>query len=135
MKPKSRSFVLCCLSLAFHSIAPAFAQTATKPNVIIIITDDQGYGEIAAHGNPVIKTPILDKLHSESIRLTNFHVDPTCSPTRAALLTGRYSTRTGVWHTINGRSLMNPKELTMAEVFKSNGYTTAMIGKWHLGDN
>ncbi len=135
MKPKSRSFVLCCLSLAFHSIAPAFAQTTTKPNVIIIITDDQGYGEIAAHGNPVIKTPILDKLHSESIRLTNFHVDPTCSPTRAALLTGRYSTRTGVWHTINGRSLMNPKELTMAEVFKSNGYTTAMIGKWHLGDN
>lgn len=135
MKPKSRSFVLCCLSLAFYSIAPAFAQTATKPNVIIIITDDQGYGEIAAHGNPVIKTPILDKLHSESIRLTNFHVDPTCSPTRAALLTGRYSTRTGVWHTINGRSLMNPKELTMAEVFKSNGYTTAMIGKWHLGDN
>jgi len=135
MKPKGRSFVLCCLSLAFHSIAPAFAQTATKPNVIIIITDDQGYGEIAAHGNPVIKTPILDKLHSESIRLTNFHVDPTCSPTRAALLTGRYSTRTGVWHTINGRSLMNPKELTMAEVFKSNGYTTAMIGKWHLGDN
>jgi arylsulfatase A-like enzyme len=113
----------------------AFAASAIKPNVILIITDDQGYGEIAAHGNPVIKTPHLDKLHGESVRLTDFHVDPTCSPTRAALLTGRYSTRTGVWHTINGRSLLNPRELTMAEIFKSNGYATAMIGKWHLGDN
>jgi arylsulfatase A-like enzyme len=124
-----------CLFVAIFFIIPASAQTAPKPNVIIIITDDQGYGEIAAHGNPVIKTPSLDKLHSESVRLTNFHVDPTCSPTRAALMTGRYSTRTGVWHTINGRSLMRPIELTLAETFKSNGYATAMIGKWHLGDN
>lgn len=106
-----------------------------KPNVILIVTDDQGYGEIAAHGNPVIKTPHLDKLHSESVRLTDFHVDPTCSPTRSALMTGRFSTRAGVWHTINGRSLLPPEELTLAEVFKANGYATAMIGKWHLGDN
>jgi arylsulfatase A-like enzyme len=105
------------------------------PNVIVIITDDQGYGEIGAHGNTVIRTPHLDNLSRESVRLTNFHTDPTCSPTRAALLTGRYSTRTGVWHTINGRSLMHPDELTVAEVFKANGYATAMIGKWHLGDN
>jgi len=111
------------------------AESPRQPNVILIITDDQGYGEIAAHGNPVIKTPNLDKLHSESVRLTDFHVDPTCSPTRAALLTGRYSTRTGVWHTINGRSMMRPDELTIAEVFKANGYATAMVGKWHLGDN
>jgi arylsulfatase A-like enzyme len=108
---------------------------ADKPNVILLITDDQGYGEIAAHGNPVIKTPNLDKLHGDSVRLTDFHVDPTCSPTRAALLTGRYSTRAGVWHTINGRSMINPDELTLAEIFKANGYATAMIGKWHLGDN
>jgi len=106
-----------------------------QPNVIVILTDDQGYGEIAAHGNPVIRTPHLDNLHRESVRLTNFHTDPTCSPTRAALLTGRYSTRTGVWHTINGRSLLHPDELTMAEVFRANGFATAMIGKWHLGDN
>ncbi|MBM3883613.1 MAG: arylsulfatase [Verrucomicrobia bacterium] len=99
------------------------------------MTDDQGYGEIAAHGNPIIKTPNLDRLHSTSVRLTDFHVDPTCSPTRSALLTGRYSTRTGVWHTINGRSMMQTDELTLAEVFKANGYATAMIGKWHLGDN
>ncbi|MEE8451321.1 MAG: arylsulfatase [Thermoguttaceae bacterium] len=106
-----------------------------RPNVILILTDDQGYGEIAAHGNPVIKTPHMDALHAASVRLTDFHVDPTCSPTRSALLTGRYSTRTGVWHTINGRSMLNPDELTLAETFKANGYRTAMIGKWHLGDN
>ncbi len=129
MKPTACSFILSCLLLS------ALAEAAPKPNVIIIITDDQGYGEIAAHGNTVIKTPNLDKLHSESFRLTNFHVDPTCSPTRSALMTGRYSTRTGVWHTINGRSLMRPNELTLAETFKSNGYATGMIGKWHLGDN
>lgn len=128
MKFTAFSFLLCCL------LIPVSAEPA-KPNVILIITDDQGYGEIAAHGNPVIKTPNLDKLHGESVRLTDFHVDPTCSPTRSALMTGRYSTRTGVWHTINGRSLMNPREVTMAEVFKANDYATAMIGKWHLGDN
>jgi len=135
MKPTAYPSLVSCLFLAILSIIPASAQIATKPNVIIIITDDQGYGEIAAHGNTVIKTPHMDKLHSESVRLTNFHVDPTCSPTRAALMTGRYSTRTGVWHTINGRSLLNPDELTLAETFKANGYTTGMIGKWHLGDN
>ena len=105
------------------------------PNVILIMTDDQGYGEVAVHGNPIIKTPNMDKLHEVGIRFTDFHVDPTCSPTRSALLTGRYSTRTGVWHTINGRSMMHTDELTLAEVFKANGYHTAMIGKWHLGDN
>jgi arylsulfatase A-like enzyme len=121
------SFALIALAL------PAFA--ADKPNVILILTDDQGYGDLAVHGNPVLKTPNMDKLHSESVRLTDYHVDPTCSPTRAALLTGRYSTRTGVWHTINGRSLMHGDEYTLAEYFRDNGYRTGMFGKWHLGAN
>ena len=108
---------------------------AEKPNIVFIVTDDQGHGEIAAHGNPIIKTPHLDALHAESIRFTDFHVDPTCSPTRSALLSGRYSTRTGVWHTINGRSMMRSEELTIPEILKANGYDTAFIGKWHLGDN
>ena len=115
------------------------ANTATakakKPNVILVITDDQGYGDVGAHGNSMIKTPHLDKLHSVSVRLTDFHVDPTCSPTRSALMTGRYSTRTGVWHTIMGRSIMDGSELTLAEIFKAAGYATGMYGKWHLGDN
>ncbi len=111
------------------------AAGAERPNVILVITDDQGYGDVAAHGNTMIRTPNLDRLHAESVRLTDFHVDPTCSPTRSALMSGRYSTRTGVWHTIMGRSLMSPGELTLAELFQAGGYRTGMFGKWHLGDN
>jgi len=106
-----------------------------RPNVILILTDDQGYGDIAAHGNPVIRTPNLDRLHGESVRFTNFHVDPTCSPSRAALMTGRYSHRTGVWHTIMGRNFLRATEVTMADVFRRSGYRTGIFGKWHLGCN
>ena len=110
------------------------AKTAKKPNVILIITDDQGYGDLACHGNTIIQTPNLDELHRDSVRLTDFHVCPTCAPTRAALMTGRYSIRTGVWHTIMGRSFLRRDEVTMADVFSSSGYTTGIFGKWHLGD-
>jgi len=106
-----------------------------RPNVVLVMTDDQGYGDLACHGNPVIKTPNLDRLHGQSVRLTDFHVDPTCSPTRSALMTGHYSTRTGVWHTIMGRSLLGKHEVTMADVFSAGGYRTGVFGKWHLGDN
>lgn len=105
------------------------------PNVILIITDDQGYGDLGCHGNPLIRTPHLDRLHAQSTRLTNFHVDPLCSPTRAALMTGRYSCRAGVWATIRGRSLLRRDEITMADVFAASGYRTGIFGKWHLGDN
>ncbi|MEM1355415.1 MAG: arylsulfatase [Planctomycetota bacterium] len=128
--------LLLILLVVIQSPLTAEAQErAERPNVILIMVDDQGYGDIAAHGNPVLQTPHLDKLHGESVRLTDYHTDPTCSPTRAALLTGRYSTRTGVWHTINGRSLLHPDEYTMAEYFRDNGYRTGMFGKWHLGAN
>lgn len=106
-----------------------------RPKVILVITDDQGYGDLGCHSNPIIQTPNLDRLHAQSVRLTNFHVDPTCSPTRSALMTGRYSTRTGVWHTIMGRSLLHRDEVTMADVFSASGYRTGIFGKWHLGDN
>ncbi|MCD6394746.1 MAG: sulfatase-like hydrolase/transferase [Planctomycetes bacterium] len=109
--------------------------TRSKPNVILIMTDDQGYGDVGVLGNKDIKTPNLDKLHAESVRLTDYHVDPTCSPTRSALMTGRYSSRTGVWHTIAGRSILRADEVTMGDVFSANGYRTAIFGKWHLGDN
>jgi arylsulfatase A-like enzyme len=112
------------------------AATQTKrPNVVLVMTDDQGYGDLGCHGNPIIKTPNLDALHARSVRLTNFHVDPTCSPTRSALMSGRYSSRTGVWHTIMGRSMMHTDEVTIAEVFAGGGYRTGIFGKWHLGDN
>ncbi|MFP6669406.1 MAG: sulfatase-like hydrolase/transferase, partial [Pirellulales bacterium] len=122
---------VCCVL----AVAVADSQAATRPNVILVITDDQGYGDVGVHGNSMIRTPNLDKLHKQSVRLTDYHVDPTCSPTRSALMTGRYSTRTGVWHTIMGRSIMETKEVTVAEVFRAGGYRTAMFGKWHLGDN
>jgi len=135
MKPYTYLFIgLLCICIT-PGCQPAEETESTRPNVILIITDDQGYNDIGAHGNEMIQTPNLDNLHSESVRLTNFHVDPTCSPTRSALMTGRYSTRTGVWHTIMGRSLMDPNEKTLAEVFQDNGYRTGMVGKWHLGDN
>jgi len=111
-------------------------QTAeTRPNVILIMTDDQGYGDLACHGNPYVKTPTLDKLYGESVRFTDFHVDPCCAPTRSALMTGCYSSRAGVWHTMGGRSLLKEGMTTIADVFSQNGYETGIFGKWHLGEN
>ena len=110
-------------------------EISSKPNVILIITDDQGYGDIGAHGNKIIKTPHIDNLYQESTHLTNFHVGPTCAPTRAGLMTGRYANSTGVWHTVGGWSLLRENEKTMANMFAEAGYKTGGFGKWHLGDN
>jgi arylsulfatase A-like enzyme len=106
----------------------------TKPNVVLVITDDQGYGDLACHGNPTLKTPNIDAFFDESVRLTNFHVGPTCAPTRAGLYTGRYANSTGVWHTVGGRSLLSKDELTIASAMRTSGYHTGLFGKWHLGD-
>jgi len=106
-----------------------------KPNIVFVITDDQGYGDLGHTGNPIIKTPTIDKFATESVSLTNYHVGTTCAPTRAGLLTGRNCNRNGVWHTIMGASMLNREEVTMADVLKDNGYKTGMFGKWHLGDN
>ncbi|MDA7511337.1 sulfatase-like hydrolase/transferase, partial [Verrucomicrobia bacterium] len=99
------------------------------------MTDDQGYGDLSCHGNPILKTPHLDRLYAESVRFTDFHVSSFCTPTRAALMTGRYPGRTGAYRTSSGRTLMHSDERTIADVFSENGYMTGMIGKWHLGDN
>ncbi len=135
---RSRLFIWAILAASLLAIAAPLetspAAAAERPNVILVITDDQGYGDVGAHGNSMINTPNLDALHKQSLRLTNYHVDPTCSPTRSALMTGRYSSRTGVWHTIMGRSIMAAEETTIAEVFADAGYRTGMTGKWHLGD-
>ena len=122
-------FALVLLLLSVSGFA------ADKPNVVIVITDDQGYGDLSCHGNPVVKTPNLDSLAEDSIRLDDYHVTPTCSPTRCALLTGHWTDRTGVWHTIQGRSMLRANEVTMGQIFKDGGYATGMFGKWHLGDN
>ena len=115
-------FIVCCVN-------------AEQPNIVIVIADDQGYGDLGHTGNPIIQTPHIDALAGESTSLTDYHVAPTCSPTRAALLTGHWTDRTGVWHTINGRSMLRENEVTLGQLLKDNGYSTGMFGKWHLGDN
>jgi arylsulfatase A-like enzyme len=121
--------------LVLLSLCGAATASAQKPNVVIVITDDQGYGDLSAHGNPILETPSLDTLHGESVRLTDYHVSPTCSPTRAAFQTGHWTNRTGVWHTIMGRSMIRENEVTAGQIFADGGYATGMFGKWHLGDN
>ena len=110
-------------------------QTQNHPNVVLIITDDQGYGDFGFTGNPHVKTPILDNLAKQSIRFNNFYVCPVSAPTRAGLMTGRYSLRTGVRDTYNGGAMMAPSEVTIAEMLREAGYATGIFGKWHLGDN
>ncbi|MDP3069432.1 MAG: arylsulfatase [Opitutaceae bacterium] len=119
------------LALAVGSASTA----ATRPNIVFVITDDQGYGDLGYTGNPVVKTPHIDRLAAQSSQLKDYHVAPTCSPTRAALLTGHWTNRTGVWHTINGRSMLRENEVTLGQLLKAHGYATGMFGKWHLGDN
>jgi arylsulfatase A-like enzyme len=108
--------------------------SAAKPNVILIMTDDQGYGDLSCHGNPTLNTPNLDRLHAESVRFTDFHVAPFCTPTRAALMTGRYPARTGAYRTSSGRTSLHKREKTLGDLFTLNGYATGVFGKWHLGD-
>ena len=119
---------------ALAAATAAFTQTPRRPNIVLVMSDDQGYGDIAAHGNPVIKTPNLDRLHNESLRFTDFHVSPTCAPTRTALMTGRHEFRSGVTHTIFERERMSLKSTTIAQVLRSAGYKNGIFGKWHLGD-
>lgn len=106
-----------------------------RPNVILILTDDQGIGDLACHGNPWLKTPNIDRFYGESVRLTDFHVSPLCTPTRAAIITGQYPINNGTWATYKGRDQLAMNSNSIAQVFKDNGYRTAMFGKWHLGDN
>ena len=111
------------------------AQPENHPNIILIITDDQGYGDFGFTGNPHVKTPVLDNFAKQSIRFNNFYVCPVSAPTRAGLMTGRYPLRTGVRDTYNGGAMMASSEVTIAEMLREAGYATGIFGKWHLGDN
>ena len=117
------------------SASALLAQRRRGPNVILIITDDQGYGDVSIHGNDKVRTPNMDRIAREGVQFTQFHVNPVCSPTRASLMTGRYYYRTGVVDTFLGRSMMHTDEVTLAEVLSKAGYRTGIFGKWHLGDN
>jgi arylsulfatase A-like enzyme len=127
---------LCVITLLLLFFpASSFAKSAPRPNILWIVSDDQGFGDLSSLGHPVLKTPHLDQLKNESVWLRNFYVAPLCAPTRASLLTGRHQFRTGVWDTWNSRSNMAADEVTAAEYLSPAGYATAQIGKWHLGEN
>ncbi len=126
--------LLLVLAASFSHSANS-AAAADRPNIVLIITDDQGYGDLGCHGNPDIHTPHLDAFAKQSVHLKQFYVCPVCAPTRSALLTGRYNYRTGVTDTYLGRALMRPEEVTLAEHLSPAGYATGIFGKWHLGDN
>ncbi len=126
-----------CLGLALSSsllLVGTNAEAAGRPNVVLIMTDDQGYGDFGATGNPIIETPHLDIMASRSASMSTFYVCPVCTPTRASLMTGRYNYRTRAIDTYVGRAMMEPEEITLAEVLSSAGYATGIFGKWHLGD-
>ncbi|KAA5545868.1 arylsulfatase [Roseiconus nitratireducens] len=125
------------LPLVVYALTAAASENGSEqpPNIIIVMPDDMGYGDLGFTGNPVVRTPNLDRFASESARLTEFYVSPVCSPTRACLMTGHYNYRTRVIDTFKGRSMMDPDEVTLAERLGDAGYATGIFGKWHLGDN
>lgn len=131
-----RALLVACLVLvATVSHSTAGAAEATRPNVVLIMSDDQGIGDFGATGNKLFKTPHIDAMARRSAQMTTFYVSPVCAPTRACLMTGRYNYRTRVIDTWVGRAMMEPDEVTIAEAFRAAGYATGIFGKWHLGDN
>ncbi len=129
MTMKKALYLLTATLLLLSSCSPD-----NSPNVILVMTDDQGYGDLSAHGSPDVLTPNLDLLHEQSISFTDFQASPTCAPTRSAIMTGRAPFKNGITHTINERERMSLKASTIAELLGNNGYTTGIFGKWHLGD-
>ena len=129
---------ICSIILFIFSLFILASQASnlkgSRPNIILIITDDQGYGPIGANGHPWIKTPNLNRMHGQSTRFDRFLVSPTCSPTRSAIMGGRHPLKNGVTHTILERERMSLGTVTVAQHLKEAKYNTGIFGKWHLGD-
>lgn len=127
--------IVCLVKLAVQPASGQKAANPKAPNVIFVLIDDQGIGDLACEGNPWIKTPNIDAFYQQSVRLTNFHVSPLCTPTRSALMTGQYPINNGAWATFKGRASLSPDSPKLASLFRQKGYATGMFGKWHMGDN
>ena len=131
-----RAFLgMAAAATAGGAMSRAASGAPRRPNVLLIMTDDQGYGDLGCHGNTQLRTPNLDRLAAQSVQFSRFHVCPVCAPTRASLMTGRYNYRTGAIDTYLGRAMMHPEETTLAEHLGAAGYRTGIFGKWHLGDH
>ena len=130
-----KCFAFSATSLLSSTLLSCAEKKNSRPNVILIITDDQGYGDFGVAGNPVIRTPNMDVLAKKSGQMTNYYVQPVCAPTRSCLMTGRYNYRTRCIDTFVGRAMMETEEITLAELLKDSGYATGIFGKWHLGDS
>ncbi len=136
MKTTSSLGIAVVLTAMVLPLSPLLGgEERDRPNVVVLLTDDQGYGDLSCHGNPVLETPNLDRLHSQSVCLTDFHVAPKCTPTRGQLMTGLDAMRNGATRVCQGRSMMRSEVPTMATLFSRSGYSTGHFGKWHLGDS
>lgn len=137
MKSGGTFFLLNAMAVATGCRGAAVPEPGgvRHPNVVLILTDDQGYSDVGFNGNPLVKTPVLDQFASTATVFNRFYACPVCSPSRASLMTGRYAFRTGVLDTQEGVSILRPAETTLAEALKTSGYKTGLFGKWHLGDN
>ena len=129
------SLLIVLLIIGINIINGSSLSAQDRPNIVLMLTDDQGYGDIGAHGNPYLKTPNIEAIGKEGLEMTHFFAYPNCSASRAAILTGRYPYRTGVTAVTQVDHFMNTSETTIAEVLSENGYRTGIFGKWHLGDN
>ena len=126
--------IVVILALLLAPLAALEAASAGRPNIVLVMPDDVGYGDYACLGNPIMRTPSVDAFKKESLLFTQFHVSPTCAPTRAALMSGRHEFKNGVTHTILERERMTLKTFTLPQMLKTVGYTSGIFGKWHLGD-
>lgn len=126
--------ILTLINATNNSTAIGASLENSRPNIVLVMTDDQGKGDLSCLGNPILKTPHLDQLYLRSTRFTDFHVSPTCAPTRSAIMTGRHEFKNGVTHTILERERMTLNAVTLPEVLRQAGYATGIFGKWHLGD-
>ncbi len=140
MKTFAVACVSCCLVLCpgrTHTEARAAdgdALQGSRPNIILVMTDDQGMGDLSCLGNKVLQTPNLDRFYELSTRFTDFHVSPTCAPTRSSIMSGRHEFRNGVTHTIKERERMALSTTAFPQLLRQAGYATGIFGKWHLGD-
>ena len=130
---KYLNWIVCTAAIIMGLGLSETSAGSSHPNVLLILTDDQGYGDLSLHGNPNLSTPNMDSIGKEGVRLDRFYVSPVCAPTRASLMTGKYHLRTGVFGVSHRQEVMNPEETTLAELMRDNGYKTGCFGKCHNG--